>query len=92
MFDRYSGQVTPLGMPGIDWCSPKRYPVISRVLSQQDADVIAMQEVEPQFWRFLAGEQWVQDSYFFSCGDKGAPNRPVGSGATRTSAPAEHCL
>ncbi|KAF8300976.1 putative RNA-editing complex protein MP100 [Trypanosoma cruzi] len=68
MFDRYSGKPTPLGMPGIDWCSPKRYPVLARVIQQEDADVVGMQEVEPVFWEFLSKQPWMRENYYFSCG------------------------
>ncbi|KAH9598631.1 Endonuclease/exonuclease/phosphatase [Trypanosoma melophagium] len=68
MFDRYSGKPTPLGMPGIDWCSPKRYPVLAKIIQQEDADVVGMQEVEPVFWNFLSKQSWVRENYFFSCG------------------------
>jgi hypothetical protein len=78
MFDRYSGKPTPLGMPGIDWCTPQRYPVISRVLQRTGADVIAMQEVEPQFWEFLSKQDWVKEGYSFSCGVNGASITPWG--------------
>lgn len=78
MFDRYSGKPTPLGMPGIDWCSVKRYPVLSKVMAQSDADVIGMQEVEPQFWEFLSKEQWVRDNYIISCNGSGPAITPWG--------------
>ena len=78
MFDRYSGKPTPLGKPGIDWCSPARYPILGKVLQRTDADVIAMQEVEPQFWEFLSKETWVKDNYSFSCGMSGAAITPWG--------------
>ncbi|ORC87598.1 RNA-editing complex protein MP100 [Trypanosoma theileri] len=68
MFDRYSGKPTPLGMPGIDWCSPKRYPILAKIIQQEDADVVGMQEVEPVFWNFLSKQSWVRENYFFSCG------------------------
>nr|CCC48747.1 putative exonuclease [Trypanosoma vivax Y486] len=68
MFDRYSGKPTPLGMPGIDWCSPKRYPVLAKIIEEEDADVVGMQEVEPVFWEFLSKQSWVRERYYFSCG------------------------
>ncbi|RNF06851.1 RNA editing complex protein MP100 [Trypanosoma rangeli] len=68
MFDRYSGKPTPLGMPGIDWCSSKRYPVLAKVIEQEDADVVGMQEVEPVFWEFLSKQPWMRENYYFSCG------------------------
>lgn len=67
MFDRYSGQPTPLGMPGIDWCSPQRYPVLSLCLEREDADIIALQEVEHAFARYLAQQPWCYESYLLSC-------------------------
>lgn len=78
MFDRYSGKPTPLGMPGIDWCSPRRYPVLSKVLEQSDADVIGMQEVEPAFWAYLAEQPWVRDRYIMSCNKSGPAINPWG--------------
>ncbi|RNF26116.1 RNA editing complex protein MP100 [Trypanosoma conorhini] len=68
MFDRYSGKPTPLGMPGIDWCSRKRYPVLAKVIQQEEADVVGMQEVEPVFWEFLSKQPWMRENYYFSCG------------------------
>lgn len=67
MFDRYTGQPTPLGMPGIDWCSPQRYPVLSRCLERENADIIAIQEVEHAFARFLIEQPWCRDRYVLSC-------------------------
>lgn len=67
MFDRYSGQPTPLGMPGIDWCSPKRYPVLAKVIEQEDADVVGMQEVELAFAEYLAAQPWCRARYIMSC-------------------------
>lgn len=78
MFDRYSGKPTPLGMPGIDWCSPQRYPVLSKVMERSDADVIGMQEVEPAFWAFLADQPWVKANYMFSCNKSGPAINPWG--------------
>lgn len=78
MFDRYSGKPTPLGMPGIDWCSPKRYPVLAKVMKACDADVIGMQEVEPQFWEFLAAQPWIRQNYYFSCNASGPAVNPWG--------------
>jgi hypothetical protein len=78
MFDRYSGKPTPLGMPGIDWCTPQRYPVLSKVLAQSDADVIGMQEVEPAFWAYLAEQPWVKANYMFSCNKSGPAINPWG--------------
>lgn len=78
MFDRYSGKPTPLGMPGIDWCSPQRYPVICRVLEQQQADVIGLQEVETPFWEALAVCPWVRANYVLSCPRSGTAINPWG--------------
>lgn len=78
MFDRYSGQPTPLGMPGIDWCSPQRYPVLSRCLEREDADIIAMQEVEHAFARYLTQQPWCKDHYLLSCTPSSAVLDPWG--------------
>ncbi|KEG12518.1 RNA-editing complex protein MP100 [Trypanosoma grayi] len=78
MFDRYSGKPTPLGMPGIDWCSPKRYPVLAKIIQQEDADVVGMQEVEPVFWDFLSKQPWMRENYYFSCGHMSPAIAPWG--------------
>lgn len=78
MFDRYSGQPTPLGMPGIDWCSPKRYPVLSKLIRAEDPDVIGMQEVEEAFWLHLAEQPWVRENYILSCNVDGPAVSPWG--------------
>lgn len=78
MFDRYSGQPTPLGMPGIDWCSPKRYPVLSRCIEAEDADVVGLQEVEPSFAEYLANEPWCRERYLLSCASNSAALEPWG--------------
>ncbi|KPI83645.1 putative RNA-editing complex protein MP100 [Leptomonas seymouri] len=67
MFDRYSNQPTPLGMPGIDWCSPKRYPVLAKLIAEEDADVVGMQEVELAFAEYLAAQPWCRERYIMSC-------------------------
>lgn len=66
-FDRHSGERTPLGRTGIDWCSRTRYLALSKVLEASDADVVAMQEVEPAWCAFLAKQPWVQQGYGMSC-------------------------
>jgi endonuclease/exonuclease/phosphatase family metal-dependent hydrolase len=78
MFDRYSGKPTPLGMPGIDWCSPKRYPVLSKLIRAEDADVVGMQEVEEAFWDHLAQQPWVRENYIMSCNVDGPAVSPWG--------------
>lgn len=78
MFDRYTGQPTPLGMPGIDWCSPQRYPVLSRCLERENADIIAIQEVEHAFARFLIQQPWCRDRYVLSCTPSSAVLDPWG--------------
>lgn len=66
-FSRHSGERTPLGRDGIDWCSPTRYLALSAVLAAADADVIAMQEVEPAWCAYLSAQSWVRDGYAMSC-------------------------
>lgn len=78
MFDRYSGQPTPLGMPGIDWCSPQRYPVLSRIIEEEDADVVGMQEVEHAFAKYLAAQPWCQERYIMSCSAQSSVLDPWG--------------
>ena len=77
-FDRYSKKTTPLGKPGIDWCTPTRYGALSSVLSKTDADVIAMQESEVPWWEYLSHQAWVQDNYYFSCESNGDAVNPWG--------------
>lgn len=78
MFDRYSGQPTPLGMPGIDWCSPQRYPVLAKLIDAEDADVVGMQEVEPAFLNFLMEQPWCQERYILSCSAASSALSPWG--------------
>lgn len=78
MFDRFSGQPTPLGMPGIDWCSPQRYPVLARCMQRECADVIAMQEVEPIFLDYLSCQPWCREHYILSCSPQSAVVSPWG--------------
>ncbi|CAD2215842.1 Endonuclease/Exonuclease/phosphatase family, putative [Angomonas deanei] len=78
MFDRYSGQPTPLGMPGIDWCSTQRYPVLSRLIEAEDADVVGMQEVEIPFARYLLSQPWCKENYCVSCGENPSVLEPWG--------------
>ncbi|GET89444.1 RNA-editing complex protein MP100, putative [Leishmania tarentolae] len=73
MFDRYSNQPTPLGMPGIDWCSVKRYPVLAKLIEAEDADVVGMQEVERPFAEYLAAQPWCRERYIMSC----SPQSPI---------------
>lgn len=77
-FDRFSGQTTPLGKPGIDWCSKTRYVALSKVLSTTGADIIAMQETEPTWWDFLSKQAWVQKNYMFNCGMRAEALTPWG--------------
>lgn len=78
MFDRYSGQPTPLGMPGIDWCSTKRYPVLAKCIERENADVVGMQEVEPAFAAYLANLPWIRERYIISCTPTSAVLDPWG--------------
>jgi endonuclease/exonuclease/phosphatase family metal-dependent hydrolase len=77
-FDRFSGKTTPLGKPGVDWCTRTRYVALSQALEKTDADIIAMQETEPTWWDFLSKQAWVQKSYMFSCPMKGDALQPWG--------------
>lgn len=78
MFDRYSGQPTPLGMPGIDWCTPKRYPVLAKIIAAEDADVVGMQEVELPFAEYLAAQPWCRERYILSCSPRSSILDPWG--------------
>ncbi|KAG5501841.1 hypothetical protein JKF63_04111 [Porcisia hertigi] len=73
MFDRYSNQPTPLGMPGIDWCSAQRYPVLAKLIDAENADVVGMQEVERPFAEYLAAQPWCRERYIMSC----SPQSPI---------------
>jgi endonuclease/exonuclease/phosphatase family metal-dependent hydrolase len=77
-FSRHSGERTPLGKPGIDWCTSTRYVALSHELSETDADVIAMQETEPAWQEFLSKQPWVRSNYRFSCGPSGEAINPWG--------------
>jgi endonuclease/exonuclease/phosphatase family metal-dependent hydrolase len=66
-FNRHSGEETPLGRAGIDWCATTRYVALAKVLQDTDADVIGMQEVEAPWWEYLSQLPWVQEQYTFSC-------------------------
>ena len=78
-FDRFSKQKTPLGRPGIDWCTETRYIALSKVLSEAAADIICMQECERPWWVYLSKQRWVQDKYYFSCTENSDCISPWGS-------------
>ncbi|CCW69731.1 unnamed protein product [Phytomonas sp. Hart1] len=77
-FNRHSGERTPLGRAGINWCTTTRYLALSEVLSQADADVISMQEVESGWCSFLCQQPWVQAEYALSCQENGHAISPWG--------------
>ena len=77
-FSRHSGERTPLGKPGIDWCTSTRYVALSAELAQTDADVIATQESEPAWQEYLSKQSWVRRNYRFSCGPTGEAINPWG--------------
>ncbi|CUG88136.1 RNA editing 3 exouridylylase MP99, putative [Bodo saltans] len=66
-FNKHSGEQTPLGRAGIDWCSTTRYVALSKILEDTDADIIGMQEVETAWWTYLSQQPWVQENYTFTC-------------------------
>ncbi|KNH09400.1 RNA editing protein [Perkinsela sp. CCAP 1560/4] len=78
-FNRFSGQTTPLGRPGIDWCSDTRYIALSKVISECEADIICMQECEAPWWKYLSKQSWIQKDYYFSCPEKSECITPWGS-------------
>ena len=78
-FSRFSGQKTPLGRPGIDWCSDTRYIALSKILSDTDADIIAMQECESPWWRYLTSQNWVRKHYYLSSAEDGDCLSPWGN-------------
>eukprot|EP00759_Apiculatamorpha_spiralis_P032277 PhF_6_TR33723/c0_g1_i1/m.49525 len=78
-FNRYTGQQTPLGRPGIDWCSDIRYIALARVIAENEPDVVVMQECEAPWWRYLSEQSWVQDKYYFSCNETDTSINPWGS-------------
>ena len=69
LFDRFSPERV---------ASARRLPVQLEVLRQADADLIALQEVTPEFWRALLAEPWVRASYWASEGPAGATLDPSG--------------
>ncbi|KEG15543.1 hypothetical protein DQ04_00041070 [Trypanosoma grayi] len=77
-FGRHSGERTPLGREGIDWCTPTRYVALAKTLEALDADVIGMQEVEPAWWKYLAEQPWVRGRYALSCSEDSHAIRPWG--------------
>ncbi|KAH9599160.1 Endonuclease/exonuclease/phosphatase [Trypanosoma melophagium] len=77
-FSRHSGERTPLGRQGIDWCTPTRYVALAKTLETLDADVIGMQEVEPAWWKYLSEQPWVRERYALSCGEDSHAIRPWG--------------
>lgn len=77
-FDRHSGERTPLGRDGIDWCTTTRYVALAKVLAKTEADVIAMQEVEAPWCAYLMQQPWVRQHYRLSCLDIGHAISPWG--------------
>mmetsp|Transcript_33198 Transcript_33198/g.38662 ORF Transcript_33198/g.38662 Transcript_33198/m.38662 type:complete len:940 (+) Transcript_33198:46-2865(+) len=77
-FNRHSGETTPLGRAGIDWCTSTRYHALSDELMRLQADVIAMQEVEAPWWQFLSQQPWVRENYTFTCGPSSPAIEPWG--------------
>ncbi|ESL11210.1 hypothetical protein TRSC58_01046 [Trypanosoma rangeli SC58] len=77
-FNRHSGERTPLGREGIDWCTPTRYVALTKTLEALDADVIGMQEVEPAWWKYLSEQPWVRERYALSCNGDSHAIRPWG--------------
>ncbi|RNF14921.1 RNA editing complex protein MP99 [Trypanosoma conorhini] len=77
-FSRHSGERTPLGRDGIDWCTPTRYVALAKTLEALDADVIGMQEVEPAWWKYLSEQPWVRERYALSCNGDSHVIRPWG--------------
>jgi hypothetical protein len=67
LFDRFNNQDTAMGKPAIDRLTSMRYPSIAECLRKSDADIIGLQEVEPPFWQFIAGLDWVRKNYVLSC-------------------------
>eukprot|EP00760_Papus_ankaliazontas_P001237 PhM_4_TR10432/c0_g1_i1/m.48050 len=78
-FDRHSGKDTPLGKPGIDWCSKTRYIALAKEIHDADLDIICMQESEVAWWEYLARQKWVQDNFYLSCGANGESVKPWGT-------------
>lgn len=77
-FSRHSGEQTPLGREGIDWCSATRYVALSKILEETDADVICLQEAEPAWAAFLATQPWVRQSYAMTCTEHSHVLQPWG--------------
>lgn len=69
LFDRFSPERV---------ASARRLPVQLEELRRADADLIALQEVTPEFWRALLAEPWVQAGYWVSEGAEAATLDPAG--------------
>ena len=69
LFDRYDAD-------RID--TARRRPLLLRELERADADVIALQEVEPPFLKMLLAEEWVRERYVASDAPSGRTVEPYG--------------
>ena len=78
LFNKYNNEDTVMGKPAIDRCSSQRYVAIAHELSQRKADVIALQEVMPEFWEYLANQTWVRENYILTCDKSGTDINPWG--------------
>eukprot|EP01130_Rhizamoeba_saxonica_P001190 TRINITY_DN1107_c1_g2_i9.p1 TRINITY_DN1107_c1_g2~~TRINITY_DN1107_c1_g2_i9.p1 ORF type:complete len:366 (-),score=65.75 TRINITY_DN1107_c1_g2_i9:801-1898(-) len=47
-------------------CTDIRIPAIFKFLEEQDASIITLQEVTPDFYNFLLEQSWVKDKYYIS--------------------------
>ncbi|RHW69048.1 RNA editing exonuclease 2 [Trypanosoma brucei equiperdum] len=77
-FSRHSGERTPLGRDGIDWCTSTRYVALAQTLEGLDADVIGMQEVEPAWCKYLSQQPWVREKYAMTCCEHSHAIQPWG--------------
>ena len=69
LFDRYDKE-------RID--TARRRPLLMRELERADADVIALQEVEPPLLKMLLAEEWVRERYVASDAPSGRTVEPYG--------------
>lgn len=69
LFDRYETERIE---------TARRRPMLLRALEAADADVIALQEVEPPLLKMLLAEPWVRARYVTSDGPSGRSVKPYG--------------
>ena len=58
--------------------SPERRVACRALVQANDADIVALQEVTPEFWTELLAEPWVRERYHVSAGPDALGLRPYG--------------